>query len=119
MPRTTKTARPTLLEPQPTVTNGPPGEVLTLAEAASYLRLPENAVQAAVQEQNLPGRFINGEWRFLKAGIQDWLRSGPKPTSNKAGWMALAGTWKGDSNLDELREEIAQQRQRLQSGDER
>lgn len=88
MPRTKKQSES--VPPTP-ASNGLVGEVLTLAEAAAYLRLPENAVQNAVQDQNLPGRCINGEWQFLKAGIQDWLRSGPKPQSNKEAWRALAG----------------------------
>ena len=69
MPRTKPKPASKPIPPTPVV-NGAVGEVLTLAEAAAYPRRPEDAVQAAVQDQNLPGRFINGEWRFLKAGIQ-------------------------------------------------
>lgn len=109
MPRTKK--QPELTPPP--AANGSIAEVMTLAEAAAYLRLPENAVQAAVQDQNLPGRCVNGEWRFLKAGIQDWLLRGPKPKSNKEAWRALVGMWKDDPSVDELREEIARQRRQL------
>lgn len=117
MSRTTK-------QPQSTPTrsgvSGPEAcDVLTLTEAAAYLRLPESAVQVAVEEQDLPGRFINGEWRFLRAGIQDWLRSGPKPKANKEAWRALAGAWKDDPNLEELLKEIDSQRRRWQSEGER
>src|SRR5205823_4609521 len=37
--------------------NGPAGEVLTLAEAAAYLRLPEDEVVRLVNQQELPGRY--------------------------------------------------------------
>src|SRR5438045_3838373 len=104
MPRTKKQPAST---PPPPATNGKVAEVMTLAEAAAYLRLPEDAVQAAIKEQNLPGRCVNGEWRFLKAGIQDWLLTGPKPTSTKEAWRALVGMWKDDPTVDDLREEIA------------
>ena len=58
-----------------------PGEsidVLTLGEAATYLRVAEEDVLRLAKRQELPGRLIAGEWRFLKAGLQDWLRA-PRP----------------------------------------
>src|SRR5256885_2078713 len=53
--------------------NGATGEVLTLSEAADYLRLPEPDVLRLVEEQDLPARQLGKEWRFLKAAIQAWL----------------------------------------------
>ena len=50
--------------------HGPLGEVLTLAEAAAYLRLPEDEVVRLVLEQDLPGRHTGTEWRFSKAAIE-------------------------------------------------
>jgi len=115
MPRTKKQPEPT----PPTVTNnGAVAEVMTLSEAATYLRLPEDAVRTAIQDQDLPGRCVNGEWRFLKSGIQEWLLRGPKPSSNKEAWRALVGMWKDDPTVDELREEIARQRRTLMPEDE-
>src|SRR5690349_11876689 len=77
--------------------NGPAGEVLTLSEAAAYLRLPDADVLRLVAEQGLPTRRLGQEWRFLKAAIQDWLRTGTaRPQSNKEAWQALAGIWKED-----------------------
>ena len=51
------------------------GAVLTLSEAAAYLRVAESQVQRLAEMRVLPGRQIGGEWRFLKAGLQDWLRA--------------------------------------------
>ena len=85
--------------------NGVLWEVLTLAEAAAYLRLPEGEVLRMVREQGLHAREVGAEWRFLKTAIDDWLRSGPPPSSNKGAWMALAGVWKDDPYVeDELKE---------------
>lgn len=50
--------------PPPGLVNGPSGEVLTLAEAAAYLRVPETEVVSLVHAQGLPGRRVAGEWRF-------------------------------------------------------
>ncbi len=114
MPRTKPKPEPTApLQPQPAVANGPPGEVLTLAEAAAYLRLPEADVLRWVDEQALPARRLGNEWRFLKAAIQDWLRSGtPPPKSNKEAWMALAGVWKDDPYVEDELKEIYRRRGR-------
>ena len=57
----------------------PAGEVLTLAEAAAYLRLPEAEVERLVRTEGLPGRAVGEEWRFLKTALQDWLY-GSAPT---------------------------------------
>jgi excisionase family DNA binding protein len=52
-------------------------DVPTLSEAATYLRAAEADVLRLANLQELPGRQIGGEWRFLKAGVQDWLRTPP------------------------------------------
>src|SRR5262245_36439737 len=112
MPRTRKQPEPA---PQSPVVNGPPanGEVLTLAEAAAYLRLAEKDVIEAVSSLGLPGRLINGEWRFLKTAIQQWLSVG-QPTAQRrnAAMQAMAGAWKDDPYLEDIVEEIYRQRGR-------
>jgi excisionase family DNA binding protein len=111
MPRTKKQPEPT---PQAPVVNGPvSGEVLTLAEAAAYLRLPEKDVIAAVSSQGLPGRLVGREWRFLKAALQQWLsHSQPTEEMRKAAQLALAGSWKDDPYLEDMVEEIYRKRGR-------
>lgn len=54
-------------------------EILTLPEAAAYLRLSEDEVLELADHFELPGRKIGHEWRFLKEALGDWLRrSSPK-----------------------------------------
>jgi excisionase family DNA binding protein len=55
--------------------NPSPLDVLTLSEAAAYLRLPEDAVRAAAESGRLAGQNVGGEWRFVRAGIVAWLQS--------------------------------------------
>lgn len=88
------------------------GDVLTLAETAAYLRLSEGDVLRLVQDQNLPCRHIGNQWRFLKAAVQDWLRSGPPPRGSKEALMSLVGAWKDDPFLDEMLREIYKRRGR-------
>jgi len=119
MPRTKPKPTPTPLTPPTPAANGPAGEVLTLAEAAAYLRVPEVEVMRMVREQNLTARQIGGELRFLKAAIQDWLRAGtPALQANKEAWMSLAGAWKDDPHVEEELKEIYRRRGRPAAGDE-
>jgi excisionase family DNA binding protein len=98
-------------KPQPAAVNGPFGEVLTLAEAAAFLRLPEPEILRQVQEQGLPGRQMGNEWRFSKAAVQRWL-SVPAPQKSAQGIWAAAGSWKDDPYLEEMLQDIYRRRGR-------
>jgi excisionase family DNA binding protein len=49
-------------------------EILTLAEAAAYLRASESALEQLVATDAIPARKIGGEWRFLRKALDDWLQ---------------------------------------------
>lgn len=49
-------------------------EVLTLKEAAAFLRVTERVVLTEATLLKLPGRLIGGEWRFSRAVLLEWLR---------------------------------------------
>lgn len=100
-------------KPRPTPRAVAVPEVLTLAEAASWLRVSEAGLKADADAGRVPGRVIAGEWRFLRAAIADWLRaiqSDPKPMSSKERLLAVAGVWKDDPTVDAMVEEIYRQR---------
>lgn len=52
-----------------------PLDVLTLAEAAAYLRLPEDAVREEAEAGRLVGQHVRGEWRFVRAAVATWLQA--------------------------------------------
>lgn len=52
------------------------GEILTLEEAAAYLRVSEEALRTMVGDDAIPAQKIGGEWRFLKRAVNDWLQYG-------------------------------------------
>ena len=85
--------------------------MLTLAEAAAYLRVPEAELVRMVGPRGLPGRLIGSEWRFSREAVQDWLRTQPEPSS-KESLLALAGAWKDDPHLDEMLRNIYKRRGR-------
>jgi excisionase family DNA binding protein len=116
MPRANKPKtrpKPASLPPPTPAANGPVGEVLTLAEAAAYLRLPEADVVRLAAAEGLPGRLIGSEWRFFKAAIQQWLSVSQETAAlRKAAILAAAGTFKDDPDLENIVEEIYRQRGR-------
>jgi excisionase family DNA binding protein len=99
----------------PAPANGSIPDVLTLAEAAAYLRLQEAEVVRLIGEQRLPARQVGSEWRFLLTAIRHWLGTGKPPVSNKEAWSKLVGVWKDDPTLEELRKEMKRQQRCLAS----
>ena len=93
----------------PTPADSTNGEVLTLAEAAAYLRVTENEVSRLIRDQGLPGRKLGDDWRFLKTALQDWLRA---PPGKKEGLLMQIGAFKDDPDLGEMLEEIHKRRGR-------
>lgn len=98
-----------------TATSPPPSapdvEVLTLAEAAAYLRVAETAVGQLMATCQIPGRQIGGQWRFLKSALQAWLAT-PPALSGKEALLSQAAAMKDDPFLDELLEKIYKDRGR-------
>jgi nitrogen PTS system EIIA component len=50
-------------------------EVLTLGEAASYLKLAERTIQRMIARQEIPCAKVGGQWRFMRSVLDDWLLS--------------------------------------------
>jgi len=90
----------------------PSSDVLTLAEAAAYLRVPEAELLRMAQGQSLPARQVGNDWRFLKAALQDWLRSPQTSVSKKEFWDAQIGALQNDPDVEEMLKEIYKQRGR-------
>jgi excisionase family DNA binding protein len=83
-------------------------EVLTLAEAASYLRVPADAVLRMVDAEGLPARRFGAEWRFSKVAVQEWLGA----TRPKRGILNHIGRIEGDPYAQEMIREIYARRRR-------
>src|SRR5689334_6511594 len=87
------------------------GEVLTLSEAAAYLRVSDADVVRLASSHEVPGRLIGSDWRFLKSALQDWLRT-PPPRPSKEAVLACIGAWQDDPYLGEMLKEIYKRRGR-------
>jgi hypothetical protein len=53
----------------------PPNEVMTLPEAAVFLRLGEAELERSAAESEVPARRIAGQWRFSRTALLAWLDS--------------------------------------------
>jgi len=87
-------------------------DVLTLEEAASYLRISAEDLLQMVCEHGLPARKIRNEWRFLKSSLQDWLRVPWAGARKERFWQQHFGALKDDPNLEMMVDEIYRQRGR-------
>src|SRR5712692_2444516 len=76
--------------------------VLTLTEAAAYLRLTDDEVVSQVKDHGLPGRQVGDSWRFLKSALRSWL-SAPRRGDF---WETQLGAFKDDPGLQNMVESI-------------
>lgn len=93
-------------------------EVLTLEEAATYLKLPKNVLEKQLALGAIPGRNIGGHWRFFKPALNQWLArqsEEKKGLSNKELFLSQAGVFANDRTFPQLIEQIYANRRRLAS----
>jgi excisionase family DNA binding protein len=83
-------------------------DVLTLEEVAAYLRVPQDTIARQAAQGSIPGRQIEDTWRFLKAAIDEWLRSHDSRTV----LVHQAGALADDESLAALRDAIYTARHR-------
>lgn len=48
-------------------------EVMTLEEAAEYLKVHPTTLYRLVRRGQVPGRKMGGSWRFHRSGLEAWL----------------------------------------------
>lgn len=89
-------------------------EVLTIAEAARFLRISTAQVKKLAEAGRLPAQKIDEEWRFLKAALEQWLCGKPNPTR---ALLQTAGLFKGDESLREILREVYRARGRPEDGE--
>ena len=74
-------------------------DVLTLEEAADYLRVPKEIIERQAAQGHIPARRIEDTWRFLKAAIDEWLRN----QDSRAILLEQAGALRDDPHLADVR----------------
>lgn len=89
-------------------------DVLTIEETASYLRLPKETIEKEAIHGKIPGKRIQDTWRFLKAGIDNWLQT----HNSRAILLQQAGALADDGTMPELLANIYADRGRPESEEE-
>lgn len=49
--------------------------VMTLREAANYLRISAPALEDLANGGEVPGMLVDSKWRFTREGLDDWLNT--------------------------------------------
>ncbi len=83
-------------------------DILTLEEISTYLRIPIETVENQALKGNIPGQKIEGDWRFLKTAVDDWLRA----KNSRLTLISQAGAFANDDSLVQIKEMIYQDRER-------
>jgi hypothetical protein len=82
MPKPTKSKPPKTAVPRPGANGAAAPEVMTLAEAAAWLRVPEEGLRADAEAGRVPARLVAGEWRFNKNSLRIWFGQA-EPQANR------------------------------------
>jgi excisionase family DNA binding protein len=49
------------------------GDILTIEELSSYLKIPKSTLYKIVREGKVPSQKVGRHWRFRKRAIDRWL----------------------------------------------
>jgi excisionase family DNA binding protein len=49
-------------------------KLLTLAEAASILKISKRTLHRMIQNRQIPAFKVGGQWRILESRFQDWVQ---------------------------------------------
>ena len=53
----------------------PEGEILTLQELHTYLKIPKPTLYSMARAGRLPAAKVGKHWRFVRSDIQGWLKA--------------------------------------------
>ena len=72
--------------------------MLTLAEAARFLRVPQKKVKELAASGKIPARQIDQTWHFLKSAWKTGCAT-RNPSTGKTAMLAAAGAFADDETL--------------------
>ena len=51
-------------------------EILTIEEAAMYLKIGKRSIYKLAKEGRIPGKKVLNKWRFEKESLRSWVSNG-------------------------------------------
>jgi len=58
------------------------GDIWTIKDLASYLKLKEKTAYALVAKGEIPGFKVGGSWRFSKPDVEKWIKDKTRKVSD-------------------------------------
>jgi len=58
------------------------GDIWTIKDLASYLKLKEKTAYALVAKGGIPGFKVGGSWRFSKPDVEKWIKDKTRKVPN-------------------------------------
>ena len=58
------------------------GDIWTIKELATYLKLQEKTAYALVAKGEIPGFKVGGSWRFSKPDVEKWIKDKTRKVPN-------------------------------------
>ena len=58
------------------------GDIWTIKELATYLKLKEKTAYALVAKGEIPGFKVGGSWRFSKPDVEKWIKDKTRKVSD-------------------------------------
>jgi len=58
------------------------GDIWTIKELATYLKLKEKTAYALVAKGEIPGFKVGGSWRFSKPDVEKWIKDKTRKVPN-------------------------------------
>jgi len=58
------------------------GDIWTIKDLASYLKLKEKTAYALVAKGEIPGFKVGGSWRFSKPDVEKWIKDKTRKVPN-------------------------------------
>ena len=78
--------------------------LLTLAEAASILKISKRTLHRMIQHRQIPAFKVGGQWRILESRFQEWVeeeeQTTPKTRTTNGGDVIVASVLTGVVNRD-------------------
>jgi excisionase family DNA binding protein len=53
-------------------------DILTIEEAAEFLRLGKRSVYKLAKSGKIPAKMVLNKWRFEREALREWVRQGQK-----------------------------------------
>ena len=89
--------------------------VMTLTDAAKFLRIKESVLKALAEQGRVPARKGRSAWQFSQIALDKWLLNGIEP---EIALLRQAGTCKDDPDLMTILADIYKKRGRPEREEE-